>query len=113
MISKNHPLKNANEDAVKKFSDLAEAYTVLIDDKLRATYTQFGARGLSEGVAAHESEFEWFHCRVCNHSCIHIELDFVKTIDFDGLPGGFKFNVDADKVFEDFFGGKNPFAGGY
>lgn len=81
---KNHPLKNPSDDALKTFSDLAEAYTVLIDDQLRAIYTQFGLRGLTEGVSAHDN--------------------------FDGFPGGFKFTSDPDKVFEDFFGGKNPFA---
>ncbi|CAF2395747.1 unnamed protein product [Rotaria sp. Silwood2] len=80
-----HPLKKLDDhNAVYKFNDLAEAYDVLNDHKRRAIYDQYGSEGLKNGVPI-GSEHEWSE--------------------------GYVFHGNADKIFQDFFGGDNPFAG--
>jgi|Transcript_61411 DnaJ-class molecular chaperone len=82
MSLKYHPEKNPTNQAAaeKVFIQVAEAYEVLSDSKMRGIYDQYGEDGLKHGG----------------------------TGDF-GIPGGYKFSGDADKVFQRFFGVDNPF----
>lgn len=82
MALKYHPEKNPTQlaEAEKIFASVAEAYEVLSDSKLRGIFDQYGEDGLKHGG----------------------------TGDF-GVPGGYKFSGDPEKVFQSFFGVDNPF----
>mmetsp|Transcript_90809 Transcript_90809/g.157483 ORF Transcript_90809/g.157483 Transcript_90809/m.157483 type:complete len:318 (-) Transcript_90809:470-1423(-) len=82
MALKYHPEKDPTRvnEATKIFALIAEAYEVLSDNKLRGIFDQYGEDGLKDGG----------------------------TGDF-GVPGGYKFSGDAEKVFQRFFGVDNPF----
>ncbi|XP_014678884.1 PREDICTED: dnaJ homolog subfamily B member 13-like [Priapulus caudatus] len=83
---KYHPTKNHDPDAEEKFEQLAEAYDVLSNDKLRAVYDQFGEEGLTRGVP------------------------LISDDDGTSFTMGYTFHGDSRKVFSDFFGGCNPFS---
>eukprot|EP00755_Sulcionema_specki_P011214 Sspe_Gene.7480::Locus_2532_Transcript_1_1_Confidence_1.000_Length_1114::g.7480::m.7480/K09519/DNAJB13; DnaJ homolog subfamily B member 13 len=82
MALKYHPELNKENRAncAQKFRQVAEAYEVLRNPKLRAIFDEHGADGLREGG----------------------------TGDF-GIPGGYKFSGDPNAVFKAFFGVANPF----
>jgi DnaJ-class molecular chaperone len=80
-----HPDKNqgpAAVEAAKKFQEVAESYEVLSDPEKRAIYDQYGEEGLRNGVPDGQG----------------------------GTQGGFSASVDANNIFEQFFGTSNPFA---
>ena len=53
--------------------------------KTRAVYDQYGANGLKHGVAPREG--------------------------YEGYDGGYEFHGNSEEIFNEFFGGKNPFSG--
>lgn len=80
-----HPKRNQNkskEIVEQKFQDISEAYAVLSDDKLRAIFDQFGAKGLKEGAvtAGGASVLPW------------------------------TYSANPEEQFNDFFGSFSPFA---
>lgn len=79
-----HPDKNPEnlEEANKRFKEISEAYEVLIDEKKRRVYDQYGKEGLqmSGGKRRHEDDFD-------TH-----------------FAGTFVFR-DPEEVFREFFGG--------
>lgn len=80
---KYHPDKNqGDEDAVKKFQAVAEAYEVLSDPEKRAIFDQYGYEGLRDGIPD----------------------------DTGDIIGGYQFSHNANEIFESFFGVNNPFA---
>jgi len=79
----NHPDKVQSPQANLKFKLLAEAYDILSDSHKRAIYDQFGEEGLRGGIP---------------------------TEDGEGFAHGYTFHGDAMKVFDEFFGGDNPYA---
>ena len=43
---------------------------------------------------------------------LEINLYLVEfDIEFEGFEGGYEFHGNADEIFQQFFGGKNPFTG--
>lgn len=81
-----HPDKNPEnlEEANRKFKEISEAYEVLIDEKKRRVYDQYGKEGLQMGGKRRHDD------------------------DFDpGFTGTFVFR-DPEDVFREFFGG-TPF----
>jgi len=80
---KYHPQKNGDPGAEPKFKQIAEAYDALSNEKRRAVYDQFGEEGLKGGVPNTED---------------------------DNFSKGYAFHGDAELVFNEFFGGNNPFS---
>ncbi|MCL2763469.1 MAG: molecular chaperone DnaJ [Treponema sp.] len=83
-----HPDKNPdNKEAEDKFKEATEAYEILIDDKKKAAYDQFGFAGVDNmGGGGHD----WSHFR-----------------GFEDIFGG----GDFGSIFETFFGGMGGFGG--
>ncbi|XP_032454198.1 dnaJ homolog subfamily B member 6 isoform X4 [Nasonia vitripennis] len=82
-----HPDKNPEnlEEANIRFKEISEAYEVLIDERKRRVYDQYGKEGLQMpgGKRRHEEDFDF---------------------NFDS----FVFR-DPEDVFREFFGGNSPF----
>ena len=89
---KHHPDKNPDnkEQAEEIFKIISYAYQVLSDEEKRRGYDQYG-RDFIEGGGNQKSQ---------SHS-------------FGGRGfGGHQFNMkNADDIFKEFFGGRDPFAG--
>lgn len=77
-----HPDKNKSPGAEDKFKEIAEAYDVLSDPKKKDIYDRFGEDGLKGGGPTS-----------------------------GGGPGTFSYTFQGDPhaIFEEFFGGRNPF----
>ncbi|KAH6588693.1 hypothetical protein BASA50_010564 [Batrachochytrium salamandrivorans] len=84
MALKLHPERNPALEAKERFGKVAEAYHVLCDAKRKAIYDQYGLEGLKKGVPS--------------------------KFSFDGYEGGYEFPGNAEEIFSQFFGGKNPFS---
>lgn len=82
-----HPDKNPEnlDESNRKFKEISEAYEVLIDERKRKVYDQYGKEGLQMpgGKRRHEDDFS--------------DMDFA-----------FVFR-DPEDVFREFFGGGSPF----
>ncbi len=79
-----HPSKSKG-DTMEQFREMAEAYTVLKDDKLRAIFDQYGEATLKLGALDAQGE----------------------------RTGGWSFTQDPDTIFNEFFGSSNPYSDYY
>ncbi len=95
LAAKYHPDKNKAEDALKRFTEIQEAYEVLCDTDKRASYDQFGHAGV-KGAASGGSPEGW-------------------NVHFGGgTPGvGRGEYDDLGSVFDSFFGSKGRGFGGF
>lgn len=105
---KYHPDKNKDPGAEEKFRTIAEAYSVLSDEKKRKQYDMFGQNGMNDQQNGGFKDFGFN-----NHfKNFHFDLnDFMKDMNmFDDFLDPM-FNPDAgspsDDFFDDFF--SNPF----
>ncbi|NWH40080.1 DJB13 protein, partial [Chloropsis hardwickii] len=83
---KYHPLKCTEPWGPKRFQQLAEAYDVLSDPMKKGIYDKFGEEGLKGGIPLeYAGDNPW--------------------------SVGYVFHNNPERVFREFFGGDNPFAG--
>ncbi|KAJ7995991.1 hypothetical protein DPEC_G00232450 [Dallia pectoralis] len=81
---KYHPHTNTTPGVYERFNQLAEAYDVLSDPRKKATYDKFGEEGLKGGIPESGSNGAW--------------------------TSGYVYHGNPNKIFQQFFGGDNPFA---
>lgn len=88
-----HPDKKGGDE--KKFKEVNEAYSVLSNDKKRATYDQFGSATFDGAGGAGASGFGGF--------------------DFSGFTqgDGQNINIDLNDILGSFFGGRSGGFGGF
>ncbi len=92
-----HPDRNKSPEAEAKFKEINEAYQVLSDSKKKQTYDQFGHAAFDQGAGfpGGGSPFTYSYTSSGGGN------------PFEGMNfGGFS---DPFDIFEQFFGGQNPF----
>lgn len=100
-----HPDRNKTKEAEQKFKEVTKAYEVLGDESKRKTYDQFGAAAFEQGGAGGPGgPFGGF-------GGFNQQGPFTYTYTTNGQNpfegfGGFS---DPFDIFEQFFGGANPF----
>lgn len=103
-----HPDRNKSKEAEAKFKETTKAYEVLSDPKKRQTYDQFGHAAFEQGAG--QGPFGGggnpFAGGFGQQSG-----PFTYTYTTGGNGGGFDFGGFSDpfEIFEQFFGGGNPF----
>jgi DnaJ-class molecular chaperone len=100
-----HPDRNKGKEAEGKFKEVTKAYEVLSDAQKRQTYDQFGAAAFEQGGPTGQGAggpFGGFGGQ---------QGPFSYTYSTGGGAQGFDFGGGSDPfdIFEQFFGGANPF----
>ena len=101
-----HPDRNKGKEAEGKFKEVTKAYEVLSDTSKRQTYDQFGAAAFEQGGPSGQGAggpFGGFGGE---------QGPFTYTYSTGGGAQGFDFGQgfsDPFEIFEQFFGGGNPF----
>lgn len=100
-----HPDRNKSKDAEAKFKEITKAYEVLSDSQKRKTYDQFGEAAFEQGGPGAGGPFGGFGGQSGQYG------PFTYTYTTSGNAGGFDFGGFSDPfdIFEQFFGGANPF----
>lgn len=105
-----HPDRNKSPDAESKFKEINEAYQILSDSKKRSAYDQFGHAAFSQGGfpgsggtgysgtqgGFQQGPFSYYYSNQGGGNNPFGNMDF----------GGFS---DPFEIFQQFFGGGNPF----
>jgi DnaJ-class molecular chaperone len=98
-----HPDRNKGKEAEGKFKEISSAYEVLSDSQKRQTYDQFGAAAFEQGGPGGQGAGGPF-------GGFGGQGPF--TYSYSGGAQGFDFgggSSDPFDIFEQFFGGGNPF----
>jgi DnaJ-class molecular chaperone len=103
-----HPDRNKNKDAEAKFKEVTKAYEVLSDSAKKAQYDQFGHAAFENASAggyggSGQGPFGGFGGQNGQYGPF--------TYSYSSNGGGFDFGGFSDPfdIFEQFFGGANPF----
>lgn len=105
-----HPDRNKGKEAEGKFKEVTKAYEVLSDASKRQTYDQFGAAAFEQGGPTGQGPFGaggpfgGFGGQQGPFTYTYTNGGGAQGFDFGG--GGFS---DPFEIFEQFFGGGNPF----
>lgn len=99
-----HPDRNKGKESEGKFKEVTKAYEVLSDSGKRQTYDQFGEAAFQQGGPGAGGPF--------GGGFQGQGGPFTYTYTTGGNQGGFDFGGFSDpfEIFEQFFGGGNPFA---
>lgn len=100
-----HPDRNKGKESEVKFKEVTKAYEVLSDPGKRQTYDQFGEAAFQQGGPGAGGPFGGFEGQAGQYG------PFTYTYTTGGNQGGFDFGGFSDpfEIFEQFFGGGNPF----
>src|SRR3989338_5837962 len=100
-----HPDRNKGKEAEGKFKEITKAYEVLSDSQKRKTYDQFGEAAFEQGGPGAGGPFGGFG------GFSGQQGPFTYTYTTSGDGAGFDFGGFSDpfEIFEQFFGGANPF----
>ena len=103
-----HPDRNKGKEAEGKFKEVTKAYEVLSDATKRQTYDQFGAAAFEQGGPSGQGAGNPFGGGFGGQGG-----PFTYTYTNGGGAQGFDFGgagfSDPFEIFEQFFGGGNPF----
>ncbi|MBI3984402.1 MAG: J domain-containing protein [Candidatus Levybacteria bacterium] len=102
-----HPDRNKGKESEDKFKEVTKAYEVLSDPSKRQTYDQFGEAAFQQGGPGAGGPFGGgFQGQGGQYG------PFTYTYTTGGNAGGFDFGGFSDPfdIFEQFFGGANPFS---
>jgi molecular chaperone DnaJ len=101
-----HPDKNKESGAEAKFKEINEAYEVLSNTEKKAKYDQFGHAAFDPSAGFGGQGGQSYR-----------QGPFTYTYStgggFEDMFGGQQGFNDPFNIFESFFGGQNPFGGGY
>lgn len=100
-----HPDRNKGKEAEGKFKEITKAYEVLSDSQKRKTYDQFGEAAFEQGGPGAGGPFGGgFGQQGGQYG------PFTYTYTTNGNSGDFGGFSDPFEIFEQFFGGANPFS---
>ena len=102
-----HPDRNKGKEAEGKFKEVTKAYEVLSDPQKKQTYDQFGAAAFEQGGPSGQGAggpFGGFGGQQGPFTYSYTNGGGAQGFDFGGA--GFS---DPFEIFEQFFGGGNPF----
>ncbi len=100
-----HPDRNKDKASEEKFKEVTKAYEILSDSSKRQTYDQFGEAAFQQGGPGAGGPFGGFGTQSGRYG------PFTYTYTTSGNQAGFDFGGFSDpfEIFEQFFGGANPF----
>lgn len=102
-----HPDRNKTKEAEAKFKEVTKAYEVLSDPQKKQTYDQYGHSAFEQGAGQGPFGGGFGGAQGGHYGPFTYTYTNGNGGDFDF--GGFS---DPFEIFEQFFGGGNPFGGG-
>jgi DnaJ-class molecular chaperone len=103
-----HPDRNKTSEAGVKFKEINQAYEVLSDTQKRQTYDQFGTAAFENGGASPFGGQDPFGGASTGK---YGPFSYTYTNNANGANFDFGGFSDPFDIFEQFFGGGNPFSG--
>ncbi len=103
-----HPDRNKTKEAEEKFKEVTKAYEVLSDTQKKQTYDQYGHSAFEQPFGGAQGPFGG-----AGQQGRYGPFSYTYTTSGGGPAEGFDFDFggfsDPFEIFEQFFGGANPF----